>query len=48
MVLSIKLSNDSVTVSQHPQYQGPETKAAKWNSDVHFIIYTCASITERC
>ena len=28
-------SHDSVTVSQHAQYQDPETKAAKWNSVIN-------------
>lgn len=29
--------HDSVTASQHAQYQGVETEAAKWNSAViHF------------
>ncbi len=41
--LSVPVSQDSVTVSQHEQYQDPETEAAKWNSAIiHFIIYTCA------
>ncbi len=31
---------DSVTLSQHDQYQEPETEAAKWNSAViHCTIY---------
>lgn len=30
-----------MTVSQHVQYQGLETEAAKWNlTIIHFIIYT--------
>ncbi len=29
---SVLVSHDSVTVSQHAQYQDPETEAAKWNS----------------
>lgn len=30
-----------MTVSQHAQYQDPQTEAAKWNSLINnFIIYT--------
>ena len=37
---SVPVSHDSVTVSQHAQYQDPETEAAKWNSAIiHLIIY---------
>lgn len=32
-----------LTVSQHEQY--PENEAAKWNSLIQFVIYTCAFIT---
>ena len=46
---SVPVSHDSVTVSQHTQYQDPETEAAKWNSAiVSFIIYTCAFPTVTC
>ncbi len=39
---SVPVGRDSVTVSQHAQYQHPETEAAAWHSDVmHFIIHTC-------
>lgn len=40
---SVPLSHDSVTESQHAQYQDSETEAAIWNSAIiSFIIYTCA------
>lgn len=30
-----------MTVSQHGQYQDPETETAKWNpAIIHFVIYT--------
>ncbi len=33
-----------MTVSQHAQYQDPETEAAEWNSAIiHFTIWTCDS-----
>lgn len=35
------MSHGSVTVSQHEQFQDSEAKAAKWNSAVYDIIYTC-------
>ncbi len=37
---SVPVSRGSVTVSQHGQYQNPETEAAKWNSAI-IDIYTC-------
>ncbi len=41
--LSVPVINDSVTVSQHAQYQGPETEAVNWQSvNINCIIYTCA------
>ncbi len=47
VLFSVPVSPDSVTVSQHEQYQNPETEAAKWNSAItHFIIYTCAFPTQ--
>ena len=37
------VSLDSITVSQHAQYQSPETEGAKWNSAMfNFISSTCA------
>ncbi len=46
---NVPVNRDSVTVSQHTQYQDPETETAKWNSAViHFIIYTCAFPTVMC
>ncbi len=50
---SVPESHDTVTVSQHVQYQDPEAEAAKWNSAIiHFIIspvlfllwFTCQSV----
>lgn len=44
---SAPVSNDSVTVIQHAQYQDTEVEAAKWNSAiVQFIIY-CAFLSEK-
>lgn len=38
---SVPLSHDNVTVSQHEQYNDPETEAAMWNSFIIvIIIYT--------
>ncbi len=38
---SAPVSDDSVTVSKHARYQGPETEAAKCNlAIIHDIIYT--------
>lgn len=35
---------DSVTVSQHSQYQDPQSEASKWNpAIIDPNIYTCAS-----
>ncbi len=46
---SVPVSYDSVTVSQHAQYQDPGTEAAEWNSAIiNLIIYTCASPTGTC
>ncbi len=46
---SVPVRHDSVTVSQHEQYQDPETEAAKWNSVIiNFIIHTCAFLTVTC
>ncbi len=46
---SVSVSHDGVTVSQHAQYQDPETEAAKWNSAIiDFIIYTCAFLILTC
>ena len=40
-VRSVPESHDSVTVSQHAQYQVTETD--EWNSDIiNVMIYTCA------
>ena len=37
---SVPVNYDSVNMSQHAQYQDPETKAAKCNlAIIHFIIY---------
>ncbi len=39
---SVPVSHASMTVSEHEQYQDPETEAAKWNSAMfRFVIYTC-------
>ncbi len=35
----VPVSYDGVTVSQHAQYQDPETKAAKWNSAIFNFYY---------
>ena len=44
-----KLLEGSVTVSQHAQYQDPETTAAKWNAaSINCIIYTCGFPTVTC
>ncbi len=44
--LSVPVSHDSVTVSQHAQYEDPETEAAKIKSAINkFIIYICAFST---
>ena len=41
--------DDSVRVSQHAQYQEPETEATEWNSAIiYFTIYTCAFTTVMC
>ena len=49
MALFFSNKPDSVTVSQHAQYQGPENEAAKWNSAIiHLITYTCAFPTVTC
>ncbi len=46
---SVPVSHDSVTVSQHAQYQDPETEAAKWNSAIiNYIMCACAFPTETC
>ncbi len=37
--LCVPVSHDSVTVSQHVQYQGPETEAAKWNSAIVNLFF---------
>lgn len=37
---SVPLSHGSVTVSQHAQYQYPETEAAQWNSAISDFTYT--------
>ncbi len=38
----------SVTVSQHAQYQDPESEATKWNSAIiNLIISTCADV-QKC
>lgn len=37
-----------MTVSQHAQYQDPETKAAEYNSAMIDITYTYAFPTETC
>lgn len=38
----VPVGHGSLTLSQHAQSQDPETKAAKWNSDlINFIICTC-------
>lgn len=40
---SAPVSHDSMTMSQHVQYEGPETEAVKWNSAIiNVIIYPCA------
>lgn len=41
--------HDTVTGSQHAEYQDPETEVDKWNSvTIHFIIYTRAFPTVTC
>lgn len=46
---SAPVSNDSVTVIQHAQYQDTEVEAAKWNSAiVNCLNYTCAFPTATC
>ncbi len=43
----VPVNHDSVTVSQHAQYQDPDTEAAKWNSAIiNLIIYTCERPTD--
>ena len=38
-----------MTVSQHAQYQDPETESDTWDSAIiHFIIYTCAFPSVNC
>lgn len=40
---SVQVSHDSVTVSQHVQYQDFEIEAAKRNlAIINFIVYICA------
>ncbi len=41
--LSVTVSHVRETVSQHAQYQDPETEAAKGNvAIINFITHTCA------
>ncbi len=46
---SVPVSHDSVTVSQHTQYQDPHTGVAKWNlAIIPLINYACAFPTVTC
>ncbi len=48
---SAPASLDSLTVSQHAQYQGPETEVAKWNSAIfafcHVMPGSCEKINNK-
>lgn len=38
----VPVNHDSVTVSQHTQYQDSETKAAANSAIINIIAFTCA------
>ncbi len=49
LYLSVQVSRDSVTESQHEQYQDTNTEVSKWNSAIiNCIIYTCAFPAVTC
>lgn len=38
LTMTVFYSSQVETVSQYEQYQDPRTGAAKWNSDIYYII----------